>query len=92
MFDAKTAANQPVADPERDVEESDLYQGLRSPIPLEELARAQGVKPIGSVDDLPKWPEDDLDAWEGFDEFLDELRHGNRPRREWIQGTKSDKR
>lgn len=91
MFDAKTAANQPVADSARNAEESDLYQGLRSPIPLEELARAQGVKPIESADDLLKWPEDDLDAWEGFDEFLDELRHGNRPRREWIQDTKSDK-
>ncbi len=90
MFDAKTAANQPVADPGRDAEEGDLYQGLRSPIPLEELARAQGVKPIESVDDLPKWPEDDLDAWEGFDEFLDELRHGNRPRRERTEDMKAD--
>lgn len=90
MFDAKTAANQPVADSERNAEESDLYQGLRSPIPLEELARAQGVKPIKSAEDLSKWSEDDLDAWEGFDEFLEELRHGSRLRREWTEDMKAD--
>lgn len=75
MFDANTAANQPMADPQHDTAQGDPYTGLRSPIPLEEVARAQGVKPIKSMDDLPKWSEDDLDAWEGFDEFLDELRH-----------------
>lgn len=75
MFDAN-AANQPEREPERTTERSDPYKGLRSSTSLEELARAQGVKPIESTDDLAKWPEDDLDAWEGFDEFLEELRHG----------------
>jgi hypothetical protein len=91
MFDAD-AANQPRGDSEPNTERSDPYEGLRSSISLEELARRLGVKPIDSMDDLPKWPEDDLDAWEGFDEFLDELRHGNRPRREWTRDTKADER
>lgn len=92
MFDANTAANQPMADLQHDTAHDDPYKGLRSPIPLEEVARAQGVKPIKNMDDLPKWSEDDLDAWEGFDEFLDELRHGKHPRREWREETKSDER
>lgn len=90
MFDANTAANQPMPDQEHDGEQGDPYKGLRSSISLEELARAQGVKPIKSVEDLSKWPEDDLDAWEGFDEFLEELRHGSRPRREWTEDMKAD--
>jgi hypothetical protein len=89
MFDA-SAANQPERDSESNAERSDPYEGLRSSVPLEELARAHGMKPIKSMDDLPRWPEDDLDAWEGFDEFLDELRHGNRTRREWTRDTKAD--
>lgn len=63
MFDAN-AVNQPDADPEHAMEQGDPYRGLRSPVPLEELARAQGVKPIRSIDDLPRWPADDMDAWE----------------------------
>lgn len=90
MFDANTAANQPMAHLQHDMEQDDPYKGLRSPIPLEEVARARGVKPIKRADDLSKWPEDDRDAWEGFDESLDELRHGNQPRRGWKEETKPD--
>jgi len=91
MSDAN-AVNRPERDPERDAERGDPYEGLRSSISLEELARAQGVKPMRSIDDLPKWPEDDLDAWDGFDEFLEELRHRTGDLRPWMRDANSTER
>jgi hypothetical protein len=62
------------ADAERRMQE--LLASLPPPIPLEELARRQGVQLPQRCEDLPRWPEDDMDAWDGFDEWLEELRHG----------------
>ncbi len=68
----------------------DLLASLPPPPSLEELARAQGVKSVTSLEELPKWPEDDLDAWDGFDEFLEELRHGRGDLRRWARDAKMD--
>ena len=98
MFDANPM-NQPTTESEDDKhwtrEQAEEYMreflaSLPPPPSLEELARAQGVKPIRSIDDLPKWPEDDLDAWDGFDEFLEELRHGTGNLRPWAHDAKLD--
>ncbi len=53
-----------------------LLASLPPPTPIEELARAQGVRIPQRWDDLPRWPEDDMEAWDGFDEFLAEYRRG----------------
>ena len=68
----------------------EFLASLPPPLSLDDLARAQGIKPIKCIDDLPRWPEDDLDAWDGFDEFLEELRHGNGDLRPWEHGPKPD--
>ena len=91
MFDANVA-NQPQRDSEPNAEWRDPYEGLRSSMALEEVARTRGVTSIRSADDLPKWPEDDLDVWEGFDEFLDELRHGVGSLRRWARDVESNGR
>jgi hypothetical protein len=70
----------------------ELLASLPSPPSLEELARAQGAKPVTRLEDMPEWPEDDLDAWDGFDEFLEELRHGRGDLRRWAREQKSDDR
>jgi len=54
----------------------ELLDSLPPPTPIEELARQQGVHLPQRWDDLPRWPEDDLEAWDGFDELLDEFRRG----------------
>lgn len=56
----------------------DLLASLPPPPPLEELARQQGVRIPQRWEDLPRWPEDDMEAWEGFDEILAEYRQGQR--------------
>ncbi len=56
----------------------DLLASLSPPTPIEELARQQGVRLPQRWDDLPRWPEDDRKAWDGFDDFLDEFRRGQR--------------
>jgi len=67
MFDGN-AMNQPERDPEHDREHGDQYEGLRSSISLEELARLQGVKPVEKIEDLiPEWPEGEWDGEEDFD-------------------------
>lgn len=53
-----------------------LLASLPPPPSLEELARAQGVRIPQRWDDLPRWPEDDMEAWDGFDELLTEYRRG----------------
>ena len=53
-----------------------LLASLPPPPPFEELARAQGVRIPQRWDDLPRWPEGDMAAWDGFDEFLAEYRRG----------------
>lgn len=63
----------------------EVLDSLPPPPPIEELARRQGVRPPQSLDDLPRWPEDDLEAWEGFDEFLEELRHGKGDLGRWAR-------
>ena len=52
----------------------DLLASLPPPPSLEELARQQGVRIPQRWDDLPRWPEDDMEAWNGFDEILAEYR------------------
>lgn len=98
MADAK-AVDQPASESEshehwtRERAEEHMREFLASlppPPSLEDLARAQGIKPIENIDDLPRWPEDDLDAWDGFDEFLEELRHGNGNLRPWVHDPKPD--
>jgi len=98
MFDADTA-KQPTTEPENDGfwtrEQAEAHMrgflaSLPPPPSFEELARAQGIRPIKSIDDLPKWPENDLDAWDGFDEFLEELRHGTGDLRQWARDAKPD--
>ncbi|HEY8293325.1 MAG TPA: hypothetical protein VIG44_12590 [Thermomicrobiales bacterium] len=54
----------------------ELLASLPPPTPIEELARQQGVRIPQRWDDLPRWPEDDMEAWEGFDEILAEYRRG----------------
>lgn len=56
----------------------ELLASLPPPPSLEELARAQGVRIPQRWEDLPRWPEDDMEAWDGFDEFLAEYRRGQR--------------
>ncbi len=74
MFDAN-AVNQPERDPEHDAERSDPYEGLRSSISLEELARLQGVKPVEKMEDLiPDWPEGEWDDEEDFDAIREQMR------------------
>ncbi len=71
------AANQPTDGAMQEEAERTMRELLASLPPLpdhEALARAQGVLPITSLDDLPRWPEDDMDVWEGFDEWLAERR------------------
>jgi hypothetical protein len=90
MFDANTV-NQSATEPEnnglwtQEQAEAHMREFLASlppPLSFEELAHVQGVTPITNIRDLPRWPEDDLEAWDGFDEFLEELRHGQQ---EWAQ-------
>jgi hypothetical protein len=52
----------------------ELLASLPPPPSLEDLARAQGVRLPQQWDDLPQWPEDDMEAWDGFDEILAEYR------------------
>ncbi len=52
----------------------DLLTSLPPPTPIEELARQQGVRLPQRWEELPRWPEDDLGAWDGFDEVIEELR------------------
>jgi hypothetical protein len=52
----------------------ELLASLPPPPPIEELARQQGIHLPQHWEDLPRWPEDDMEAWDGFDEFLDEFR------------------
>ncbi len=76
MFDAG-AVNQPERDPEHDGEHGDPYEGLRSSISLEELARMQGVKPVEKMEDLiPDWPEGEWDSEEDFDIIREQMRVG----------------
>jgi hypothetical protein len=56
----------------------DLLASLPPPPSLEEMARAQGVRIPQHWDDLPQWPEDDMEAWDGFDEILAEHRRSQR--------------
>ncbi|MCA1668428.1 MAG: hypothetical protein LC793_13760 [Thermomicrobia bacterium] len=65
---------------------------LPPPTPIEELARIQGVRIPQRWDDLPRWPEDDMEAWEGFDEFLEELRHDTGDLRPWMRDADSTER
>jgi len=69
-----------------------LLASLPPPTPIEELARAQGVRIPQRWDDLPRWPEDDMEAWDGFDEFLEELRHGTGEIRPWMRDANSTER
>ena len=52
------------------------FGGFWDNISAEELARRQGVAPVENLDALvwPFGPED----WAGFDEAVDEWRHGTR--------------
>lgn len=68
----------------------DLLASLPPPVPIEELAHQQGIHLPQRWDDLPRWPEDDREAREGFDEFLEELRHGKGDLRQWARGANSD--
>jgi hypothetical protein len=52
----------------------ELLASLPPPPSLENLARAQGVHIPQQWDDLPQWPEDDMEAWDGFDEIVAEYR------------------
>ena len=69
------AVNRPERDPERDVERGDPYEGFRSSISFEELARLQGVKPVEKMEDLmPDWPEGEWDGEEDFDALRAQMR------------------
>ncbi len=99
MVDAQTRPmpdNESPVDPavweEEERRMRELIASLPPPPDLEALARAQGVLPITSLDDLPRWPENDMDAWDGFDEFLEELRHGEGDLRRWVRDPKPDER
>ena len=86
MADTK-AIDEPADQSSRDVrwtrEEAErrmreLLASLPPPPSIEELARAQGVRIPQQWETLPRWPEDDLEAWDGFDEFLEEFRRNQR--------------
>jgi hypothetical protein len=76
----KTPASERWTKEEGERRMSELLASLPPPPSIEELARAQGIRIPQRWDDLRRWPEDDLDAWDGFDEFLEELRYGQRER------------
>lgn len=74
MFDANTI-RQSESTSEHDAMSNDPYEGLRSPISLEELARAQGVKPVEKMEDLiPDWPEGEWDDEDDFDALRERWR------------------
>ena len=54
--------------------EDPRYGGFWDNLTADELAKRQGVKPVADLSDLawPFGPED----WEGFEEAVDEWRHG----------------
>jgi hypothetical protein len=58
---------------EREIENS-RYGGFWDNLTAEEFAQRQGVKPVTDLSELawPFGPED----WEGFEEAVDEWRHG----------------
>jgi hypothetical protein len=85
MFDANTA-KQSATEPEsdgfwtREQAEAHMLEFLSSlppPPSLEELARAQGVKPVEKMEDLiPNWPEGEWDDEEDFDAIREQMRAG----------------
>lgn len=52
------------------------YGGFWDNLTADELAKRQGVKPVADLSELawPFGPED----WEGFEEAVDEWRHGSK--------------
>jgi hypothetical protein len=56
--------------------EDPRYGGFSDNLSAEEFAKRQGVKPVADLSELawPFGPED----WEGFEEAVDECRHGHR--------------
>lgn len=96
MFDAN-AVNQPTTEPESDgywtreqAEEHmrEVLASLPPPPSLEELARAQGVRIPQQLEDLAGgFSEEDFD---GFDEFIEQLRYGTLDPKWWLGRPKSD--
>ncbi|HEY7908929.1 MAG TPA: hypothetical protein VIC60_08635 [Thermomicrobiales bacterium] len=96
MFDAN-AVHPPVTGPESEEQRAreaakqrmrDLLASLSPPPPIEELARTQGVRIPQNLEALQGgFSEEDF---EGFDEFLDALRHGNLDLKRWIRNESPD--